>query len=280
MTWWNDLWLNESFATYVSFYCMDQIPKMKEQMPSIWVTLGQYKNWAYATDELHTNHPIAKDAPHTDSAQDMINGITYGKGCSFLKQLMHLIGHDSFSQACTLYFSRYKWKNTVLDDFLDCLSESVNPTQLPFDIKEWCKTFLNTKGVNTLQLQKRGGEYSLVQIVGEFSDGLRDQKIDLACISGSNVNVQTYFLKSDQEEINVGKLDKKAAYIVNYGDHAYCKVLLDDHSAEILSKNLSDMPDTLTRAGVWRSVQAMVKACKIKSPLFLEYVYNNLEAED
>jgi len=85
MEWWNDLWLNESFATFVSFLCMDNVPRIKAKCPNLWSNMNMYKNWGMETDELATNHPICKDAPHTDSAQDMINGITYGKGCSFLK---------------------------------------------------------------------------------------------------------------------------------------------------------------------------------------------------
>ena len=87
MTWWDDLWLNESFATYVSFLCMFQDKDLFAQYPNIWNQVSAYKNWGYQTDELPSNHPIVKDAIHTDSAMDMINGITYGKGCSFLKQL-------------------------------------------------------------------------------------------------------------------------------------------------------------------------------------------------
>mmetsp|Transcript_19163 Transcript_19163/g.22123 ORF Transcript_19163/g.22123 Transcript_19163/m.22123 type:complete len:523 (+) Transcript_19163:21-1589(+) len=119
MTWWNDLWLNESFATYVSFLCMASVKTLFKQCPNLWVNVNSYKNWGYAEDDLSTGHPICKQAPHTDSADDMINGITYGKGCSFLKQLFHLIGYDTFSRATQIYFEKYQWKNTVLKNFLE-----------------------------------------------------------------------------------------------------------------------------------------------------------------
>ena len=85
MTWWDDLWLNESFATYVSYLCMSKVPRIFEIAPNLWTQVNRYKNWALDFEELSTTHPIVKDAPHTDSAEDMINAITYGKGCSFLK---------------------------------------------------------------------------------------------------------------------------------------------------------------------------------------------------
>jgi aminopeptidase N len=119
MTWWNDLWLNESFATYVSFLCMEGVDSIKEQNENMWIMMNSHKHWGYNEDDLPTNHPICKKAPHTDSALDMINGITYGKGGAFLKQLFHLIGYDAFSLATKLYFDTYKWENTVLKDFLE-----------------------------------------------------------------------------------------------------------------------------------------------------------------
>lgn len=85
MTWWDDLWLNESFATYVSYLCMQKDKTLFESYPNIWIDVTGFKNWGYYEDELPSNHPIIKDAVHTDSAEDMINGITYGKGCAFLK---------------------------------------------------------------------------------------------------------------------------------------------------------------------------------------------------
>lgn len=107
MQWWDDLWLNESFATYVSYLCMHKDEKLSVEYPNLWVSVNSYKNWGYSTDELPSNHPIVKDAVHTDAAIDMINGITYGKGCSFLKQLYHLIGDEAFSNSTKLYFSRF-----------------------------------------------------------------------------------------------------------------------------------------------------------------------------
>ena len=121
MKWWNDLWLNESFATYVSYLCMHVDPNLRKQSPHLWCDLLQIKDWAYSFDNLASTHPIMKNAVNTDMADDMVNGITYGKGSSYLKQLYHLIGNDTFSQGCKNYFNNFKWKNTELMDFLGAL---------------------------------------------------------------------------------------------------------------------------------------------------------------
>ena len=121
MKWWNDLWLNEAFATYVSYICMEQKERVRSSYPALMLSLLVRKRLAYAYDNQPSTHPIVKDAPHTDSADDMVNAITYGKGSSFLKQLYHLIGNDTFSKGCKNYFAAHSWKNTQLPDFLTAL---------------------------------------------------------------------------------------------------------------------------------------------------------------
>ena len=121
MRWWNDLWLNESFATYISYLAHDRgdaLPQCVEglQLPNQALGLPE--------DQLPTTHPIAGTAADTEIAFLNFDGITYGKGASVLKQLAKYIGPDAFRDGLRLYFSRHAWGNATLDDFLACLEEA------------------------------------------------------------------------------------------------------------------------------------------------------------
>jgi len=281
MTWWNDLWLNESFATFVSFLCMDNVPRLKEKCPNLWSNMNMYKNWGMETDELATNHPICKAAQHTDSAGDMINGITYGKGCSFLKQLFHQVGYDAFSAATTAYFKKFAWGNTKLDDFLDCLADSVDESALPWSVRDWAENFLTTKGVNRLEVEKQGNDdgIKVTQVVHENSEGLSNQKVGVA-VFDDDVKIEEHQLFFTRTEPTATLEDPGKYYLLNYGDHGYFRTHLEKDTAEFLSKNLSKIPDALTRSLVWRSIQAMVKTQQLKSPVFIDYILNNLDKEE
>lgn len=98
MEWWNDLWLNEAFATYMAYLCTAENENLFNKTPGMWITLNTRKTMANNADTLSTTHPIKKDAETTDSADDMVNAITYGKGSAFIKQLIHMIGKEAMSK--------------------------------------------------------------------------------------------------------------------------------------------------------------------------------------
>jgi aminopeptidase N len=139
MTWWDDLWLNESFASVMGYLAIAEIPELFSESPNVWVDVNNYKNWGFETDDLPTSHPIMKYVSNTDSADSLFDGITYGKGCSFLKQLIRLMGIQGFSKATKKYFKRYAWKNTTLQDFLNCLGKDQE-----LNMQTWCTHFLST----------------------------------------------------------------------------------------------------------------------------------------
>jgi aminopeptidase N len=236
---------------------MSQVKELWDQCPNLWINVNSYKNWGYAEDDLVTGHPICKQAPHTDSADDMINGITYGKGCSFLKQLFHLIGYECFSAATKIYFEKYQWKNTVLTDFLECLDEAYEKIRKHTPglvVSKWAETFLNTRGANVFSGKIVGGQLVVTQEIPEFSDGLRHQKVDVLFFDDHfNTSTQSFMTSEDDAVVKI-KLDSpnKKYFILNYGDHAYGKIILDNETNSFLSKKLNGLTDSLTRALVWK----------------------------
>ena len=129
MQWWNDLWLNESFATALSYYaCSFGGNHVEEYKNESWLHFAKYKRWGLNDDLQSTNHNIEADCESTDVSESLIDGITYGKGASLLKQLIFTMGWDTFCNGLKLYFKRHAWKNTTLIDFISALQDGYNST--------------------------------------------------------------------------------------------------------------------------------------------------------
>ena len=148
MRWWDDLWLNESFATYMSTLAQ-QYGRGLDDYTMGWIEFGRDKNWGMNTDLLSTTHPISTDCKHTDDAENIFDGISYGRGASFLKLLSFMIGEDSLAAGMKIYFKRHAWGNTELPDFVRALQEgydSLGKTGLA--LSQFCDIWLMTSGIN------------------------------------------------------------------------------------------------------------------------------------
>ena len=127
MKWWNDLWLNEAFATALSYKaCAEGGEHVEEYKDESWIHMAIFKRMGIAQDLLPSNHNIDADCPNTDTAESLVDGITYGKGSSMIKQLIFLMGWDVFCAGLKIYFQRHKWGNTTLQDFISCMQTGYN----------------------------------------------------------------------------------------------------------------------------------------------------------
>ncbi len=154
MKWWNNLWLNESFAEFIchqAFHCIQQ--KLSFQVSIPWVSFQANKFRGYREDQLDSTHPIAGDVDNTDVASSIFDGITYNKGSAVLRQLMAIIGEESFSNALENYFHKHAYKNTDLDDLLFefDLELKKNPNN-KIDINQWKQDWINQAGLNQLEV--------------------------------------------------------------------------------------------------------------------------------
>src|SRR5207248_10221920 len=121
MRWWDDLWLNERFATFASYLGLVEATRFR----TAWTTFGSnWKTWAYRQDQLPSTHPIVADAPDIETMKTNFDGITYAKGASVLRQLAAWVGQKDFLDGVRAYFARHAWGNTVLTDFLAALEEA------------------------------------------------------------------------------------------------------------------------------------------------------------
>ena len=218
---------------------------------------------------LSTTHPITCVINKTDEAESIFDGISYGKGASFLKQIYNMLGREVISQGLGKYFAKHKWQNTELKDFIGALNDAYlqsgnQSCGADFDLWEWSDTWLSTSGVNIFDPvieYAANGSISKLQIKQSCDlrgkNRLRKQKIDLAVY---DENFEPYIVKdimiSEKDplnEVTLGGYDKKVtAVIINVNDHGYAKVRYDQKSLETFVNNLQKIKDPVTRAQVWR----------------------------
>ena len=143
MRWWNDLWLNESFAEWASTTCQAEATHWTDA----WTTFGTHeKDWAYRQDQLSSTHPVVAEIRDLEDVEVNFDGITYAKGASVLKQLVAHVGREAFRDGLRAYFAKHLWGNTTLDDLLVELEATSGR-----DLRAWSAQWLETAGVSTLR---------------------------------------------------------------------------------------------------------------------------------
>lgn len=294
MDWWNDLWLNESFATFMSFLAMEKSPRIAQFHETCWVTFLQYKFWGVNTDQLSSTHPICCQIANTAEAESIFDGISYGKGSSWLKQVYYILGYDVMSAGLKIYFDKHQWTNTTLPDFVGALEqawkESGNTSMgADFNLSHWCDTWLKSSGVNILEPVVELGEGgSLKSLKVRQGCGLRGQnhlrkhKIAIALYekgfaSGEQpIVIDNIVIPESEAEtsIDLSKLPSDfvfGAVNVNHDDHAYAKIRYDPASVEWLKDNLQHT-HPVTRASVWRNFWILMQDKQITSLQYMEFV--------
>jgi aminopeptidase N len=281
MRWWNDLWLNESFATYMSYLCLEHATRFTAG----WQDFnGAIKNWAYREDQLVTTHPIAGQVEDTDQTFLNFDGITYGKGASVLKQLVRAIGLDGFRDGMRHYFRTYPFDNATLAQFLQSLE-----TGSGRDLGEWSRLWLETASLNTLGAEyesdgDRIASLAMRQTAPVDYPYLRPHALDIGLFrdEGSSLAVDVVPAEIAGESADVAEARGKAKpnlVLPNYGDHAYAKLKLDDESVAFLREHIERFDDMLTRQLLWSALWNMVRDQQMKAQEFLELTRKKLPLE-
>lgn len=254
MAWWDDLWLNESFAEWASYFTLEQATRFTNS----WTVFNaERKNWAYRQDQLSSTHPIVVDMYDLDAVKTNFDGITYAKGASVLQQLVSHVGKDQFIAGLRQYFAKHAWGNTTLDDLLVELEATSGR-----DLKGWVATWLQTAGVNTLRpkLVIAGGVYTSVAVrqeaplMPEDSKELRPHRMAVGLYdlkSGALVRRTSIELDVTGATTDVPELaGERVADLVllNDRDLSYGKIRFDSRSVETLRNHLGDIEDPLSRA--------------------------------
>eukprot|EP01017_Pseudomicrothorax_dubius_P017678 TRINITY_DN1985_c0_g1_i2.p1 TRINITY_DN1985_c0_g1~~TRINITY_DN1985_c0_g1_i2.p1 ORF type:complete len:643 (-),score=139.05 TRINITY_DN1985_c0_g1_i2:72-2000(-) len=290
MKWWDDLWLNESFAQYVSLHCLarvsPRIQSIKYSDPALLQMRGTVM--AMNEDQKPTTHPIAADCLNTKQSETNFDAITYHKGCAVLKQLMFLIGEEAFSRACTNYFTKFKWSNAELTDFLGALEEA--GSDQGFQAQPWKASWLQTAGVNECipEWDPNGRSAQEKVVIRQTAavaayPTLRQNRIYLAFFDEEGKVYQKHNVLVTNQEETVSHYDfsQKApsAILINYGDQAYMKIRLDEKSRDFFLGNLAKIEEQLTRSIIWVTLWNMVRDTHLSAVDFIGVVIDNISLE-
>ncbi|GGN54935.1 aminopeptidase N [Streptomyces albiflavescens] len=293
MEWWNDLWLNESFATYTSIACQAYAPGSR--WPHSWTTFANsMKTWAYRQDQLPSTHPIMAEIRDLDDVLVNFDGITYAKGASVLKQLVAYVGMDEFFQGVQAYFKAHAYGNTRLSDLLGALEQTSGR-----DLKNWSQKWLQTAGINILRPEVETDadgvvtSFAIRQEAPALPAGakgeptLRPHRIaiglyDLDEASGKLVRVERVELDVDGELTAVPELVGKrrpAVFLLNDDDLSYAKVRLDEASLAHVTEHLGDFESSLPRALCWASAWDMTRDAELATRDYLSLVLSGIGKE-
>ncbi|MEU5532558.1 aminopeptidase N [Streptomyces sp. NPDC020362] len=293
MEWWNDLWLNESFATYTSIACQASAPGSR--WPHSWTTFANsMKTWAYRQDQLPSTHPIMADIRDLDDVLVNFDGITYAKGASVLKQLVAYVGEDEFFKGVQAYFKRHAFGNTRLSDLLGALEETSGR-----DLKTWSAKWLETAGINILRPEVATDTEGLITSFAVRQEApalpvgakgepvLRPHRIaiglyDLQADTGKLVRTDRIELDVDGELTAVPQLAGKrrpAVILLNDDDLSYAKVRLDEESLKVVTEHLGDFVASLPRALCWASAWDMTRDGELATRDYLSLVLSGVGKE-
>lgn len=278
MKWWNDLWLNESFATYMAAKALVEATEYKKSWLDFHVS---EKQWGYYDDQLVTTHPIEAEISDTDEAFSNFDGITYAKGASVMNVLSYLIGPDKFREGVSEYFKKHEFGNTELKDFIGSLATAAKK-----DLTSWQAQWLQTAGLNGLKpdFKCEGGKvthFQLIQSVESGSESFRVHKAEISLFSKNLAQTKVVAVvesqRSDVKEA-LGKACPSFVFI-NSGDHDYVKTILDEKSQEFaLTQDLGKL-DPLTRAQIMTALWGQVQDGSLAIQKYAELALKRLEFE-
>ncbi|MEB7449407.1 aminopeptidase N [Arthrobacter koreensis] len=284
MRWWNDLWLNESFAEFMSALAAAEATEFKQA----WTTFASMeKAWAYRQDQLPTTHPIVAEIRDLEDVQVNFDGITYAKGASVLKQLVAWVGQDKFMQGVREYFGKHSWGNTELTDLLSELEAASGR-----DLGEWSAQWLETAGVNTLRPVIETNDDGVItsfavaqSAVAEYPT-LRPHRLAIGFYTtaddGRLRRAHRVELDVDGELTQVPELagqQRPDLILLNDDDLAYAKIRLDDASWHLATRRLRDIAESLPRTLVWASAWDATRDGEIPARNYVELVLQNIASE-
>jgi aminopeptidase N len=283
MQWWNDLWLNESFAEWASTTCQAEATQWR----TAWTTFSTAeKSWAYRQDQLSSTHPIVADIRDLEDVEVNFDGITYAKGASVLKQLVAHVGREPFRAGIREYFSAHAWANTTLSDLLDHLVHASGR-----DLHAWSRLWLETAGVNTLRLEVGADGDDIItaaaitQSAVEAFPTLRPHTLAIGSynvLGGHLERVNRIELDVDGERTDVPALvgqRRPDLLLVNDDDLAYAKIRLDEPSMATVLANPRGFTDSLPRALVLGAAWDMTRDAEMSARDFCHLVLSTLPGE-
>ncbi|MDQ3577929.1 MAG: aminopeptidase N [Actinomycetota bacterium] len=284
MRWWDDLWLNESFATWASVLAQAEAT----EYVYAWTSFANIeKSWAYRQDQLPSTHPVAADIKDVQDVEVNFDGITYAKGASVLKQLVSYVGLENFLSGLRVYFAKHAWGNATLTDLLAALEEASGR-----DLSWWSAQWLQTTGLNSLRarfdVDASGSFTEFAVLQGGAKPGageLRTHRVAIGVyddVDGKIVRTHRVEVDVDGDRTDVPELvgvPRGKLVLVNDDDLTYCTMRLDPGSLTTLIDRIGDITEPLPRTLCWSAAWEMTREAELKARDFVTLVCRGLAAE-
>ncbi|MFN8125546.1 MAG: aminopeptidase N [Candidatus Nanopelagicales bacterium] len=286
MKWWDDLWLNESFAEWASHFASVAATRYTDAWTSFAVLR---KAWAYRQDQLPSTHPIAADMVDLDAVRVNFDGITYAKGASALKQLVAWVGEEEFIAGLRAYFAEFAWGNTELRDLLGHLE-----TASGRDLSGWTRQWLQTAGVNLLRPEIEVTDdvvtsFAIRQEPPSMPPGLEPVLRDHRLGVGLYHDQQGQLVRERSVEVDVtGELTpvpelvgsrRPELVLLNDGDLTFAKIRLDDHSVQTAVSGIGRIDDSLARTLIWGAAWDMTRDAEMTCGAYIDLVCAGIVVE-
>ncbi|MFF3611125.1 aminopeptidase N [Streptomyces sp. NPDC002580] len=279
LRWWDDIWLNESFAEYMGYQTLTEATRFTDT----WVDFGvARKPWGYDADQRPSTHPVAPDpdaVPDTASAMLNFDGISYAKGASALRQLVAWLGEKDFLAGINTHFARHRFGNATLADFIDNLASATER-----DVHAWADAWLRTTGVDTLRptITEAAGQWHLTV----DHEGSRPHRVAVGAYDVVPGESDRLVLR-DRFELDVPQSEpakprpgrRPDLLLLNDADLTYAKVRFDPKSSRTVRAALSGLPDPLTRAVVWNALRDAVRDGELPATDYIEAARTHLPHE-
>ncbi|GAA1105638.1 aminopeptidase N [Nocardiopsis composta] len=280
MRWWDDLWLNESFATYSSVHCQAEATRWTDA----WTTFANVeKAWALRQDQLPSTHPIAADIPDMQAVEVNFDGITYAKGASVLKQLVAYVGVDAFFAGVREYFKEHAWGNTELSDLLRQLERASGR-----ELSGWSREWLETAGVNTMrpdfEVDAEGNftSFAVLQEAPADHPTLRSHRLAIGLYDRTDAGI----VRRDRVELDVSgprtevpELVGKARpdlVLINDDDLTFTKIRLDERSLRTVVESVGEIAESLPRALCFSAAWDMTRDAEMAARDYVRLVVSGI----
>jgi aminopeptidase N len=282
MRWWNDLWLNESFAEYASYLATAEATEYKEA----WTTFASHeKSWGYREDQMPSTHPVVANIRDLEDVQVNFDAITYAKGGSVLRQLVAWVGQANFMKGLASYFKKHQFANAELVDLLTELELTSGR-----ELRDWSKLWLETSGVNTLRAELTEAEgkitsFSVTQSHHPDYPTLRPHRLGIGYYNienGKVVRTHRIDVDVDGAKTEIPELvgtTRPDLILLNDGDYAYTKLRLDERSWQTTLDHLADVQDSLARALIWGAAWDSTRDAEADPKDFIKLVLKNIATE-
>lgn len=281
MRWWDDLWLNESFATYMAGIAQERGLGSKDG----WLHFLSLKKWGYHEDSARELVlPVIREIPDTFTSESSFDGITYTKGAASLKQLHFYVGEEAFKKGLQKNFKKFAYKNTSLNDFLSSIDDFT-----PKDIKSWMASWLQTAGIHEITPQLECSQKKILS----FS-------ISQSANSGKHYSPHRtmfgFYRKTENgfELISTPILDYQAGttafpeltgtecpdfILPNYKDYDYGYFKLGEESLKYSLDAIGKLPDTVGRLSLWITLELALRNGEVSPWDFFQYVQSSFRHE-